>query len=308
MRIKVSFFGALIGSAFFLLMSCGSEGLTGTGAQFAGYSKSRTEDNTTSVEPPSGDANSTLPGPQDEEPASTAYEPTKDVPIDTIDTTVSEVESPCIERPVGVSSVLDFDTPPLSVAAGTQANMIITNQFAASHGVKFSVSAGHDAVIRRTSRANEPQIPAAEEAWMCILCQGSPSRNRLLDAAAEQSVGRFVLSTSAAAANASAELRIDYLIKVASLNFDLIDVDGSEVWLVEVFDAAGNIVPAYTQSISEAGYDLSRTGNGAPTRISIKSSDGAASIAGFLIRGEKPSQRFGFAFDNFETGIPSCRK
>ena len=31
-----------------------------------------------------------------------------------------------------------------------------------------------------------------------------------------------------------------------------------------------------------------------------------AEIKAFVIRGEKPAAKFGFAFDNFDPGIPSC--
>lgn len=235
------------------------------------------------------EAETDLPPPLPEEPAPPpeAVEP----PL------VEESTETCITRD-GAPARIDFEASPAS-------NYVLTNQLLASHGVLFSTALGQP-VVRRTARRSEAEAPAAEEAWLCILCTGVPRRNRLVDAAAEAAVGRFVLSSTAAAQEGEGRLRIDYRIPVAALGFDLIDVDGDEVWLIEAFDSEGRIMQDLTQSISKSGYLKSRTGNGTPSRIDVRTADGVATIRGVQIRGAKPFQKFGFAFDNFDTGIPRC--
>lgn len=231
-----------------------------------------------------------LPTPPPEEEAPPPPE-TVDPPL------VEESAETCITRDAAPARI-DFEASPA-------ANSVLTNQLLASHGVLFSTSLGQP-VVRRTSRRSEAEPPTVEEAWMCILCTGLPRRNRLVDAAAETAVGRFVLSSTAAAQEGEGKLRIDYRIPVAALGFDLIDVDGDEVWLIEAFDSAGRIFQELTQSVSKSGYLKSRTGNGTPTRIDVRTADGLATIRGVQIRGAKPFQKFGFAFDNFDTGVPRC--
>lgn len=222
------------------------------------------------------------------------------------DITIEETEQ-CIERNADFEKVLNFETAPKGFVGSSHANMILTNDYKALYGVTFSGSNGYQPILRRTTRRGEVQPPAGDEAWLCILCDGTPSRNRLVDQEAEDRVQRFVLSSTAAAKQAAGILRVDYAIAVASLSFDLIDVDGSESWIIEAFDAAGNILPELTQTIVQDGYNTDRTGNGAPSRIEIATADGTARIKAFSIRGEKPSSKFGFSFDNFDPGIPSCK-
>jgi hypothetical protein len=225
---------------------------------------------------------------------------------DNDDIKVDETEQ-CISRDPGFVKVLSFETPPKGFVGTTHANMQLANEYESLYGVKFSSSSGHQAILRQTSRQGEAQPAAGDEAWLCVLCAGSPSRNRLLDAAAETTVGRFVVSSTAAAKNEDGIIRVDYKIPVASLSFDLIDVDGSENWIIESFDAKGVLLPDLTQSVTMDGYNTDRTGNGAPTRIDIATANGSAQIKAFVIRGDKPGSKFGFAFDNFDPGIPSCK-
>lgn len=216
-------------------------------------------------------------------------------------------EEQCISRDPGFVKVLSFETPPTGFVGTTHANIPLANEYETLYGVKFSSSSGHQAILRRTTLKDEAQPPAGEEAWLCVLCEGSPSRNRLLDAAAETTVGRFVVSSTAAAKKEGGIIRVDYKIPVASLSFDLIDVDGSEKWIIESFDEKGVLLPDLTKSITMDGYDTDRTGNGAPTHIEVATANGLAQIKAFLIRGEKPGSKFGFAFDNFDPGIPTCK-
>jgi hypothetical protein len=222
------------------------------------------------------------------------------------DITIEETEQ-CIDRSADFEKVLNFETAPKGFVGSTHANMILINEYRSLYGVTFSSSNGYQPILRRTTRRGEAQPPAGDEAWLCILCDGTPSRNRLVDQAAEDRVGRFVLSSTAAAKQAGGILRVDYSIAVASLSFDLIDVDGSESWVVEAFDGSGNMLPGLTQTVVQYGYNTDRTGNGAPSRIDIATADGVARIKAFTIRGEKPGSKFGFSFDNFDPGIPSCK-
>ena len=216
-------------------------------------------------------------------------------------------EEQCISRDPGFIKVLGFETPPSGFIGATHANMLLSNEYETLYGVKFSSSAGHQAVLRKTTRINESQPPSGEEAWLCVLCDGSPSRNRLLDASAEATVGRFVVSSTAAAKNEGGIIRVDYKIPVATLSFDLIDVDGSENWIIESFDEKGVLMAELTKSVTMDGYDTEKTGNGAPTHVEIATTNGEAQIKAFVIRGDKPGSKFGFAFDNFDPGIPTCK-
>jgi hypothetical protein len=116
------------------------------------------------------------------------------------DIKVDETEQ-CISRDPGFVKVLSFETPPKGFVGTTHANMQLANEYESLYGVKFSSSSGHQAILRQTSRQGEAQPIAGDEAWLCVLCAGSPSRNRLLDAAAETTVGRFAVSSTAAAKN-----------------------------------------------------------------------------------------------------------
>jgi hypothetical protein len=216
-----------------------------------------------------------------------------------------ESEETCISRAPGTNGRVDFETSPAGITPSPiGSSYVLTNQLLNSHGVAFSASTGFLPVVRRTSRRGESEMPSSEEAWLCILCRGWPQRNRLVDATAEAAVGRYVLSTTAAAQAGSSVLRIDYRIPVRNLSFDLIDVDGDEAWLIEPYDAQGNILSSLVQTITRSGYLKSRTGNGTPSRIVIETA--RDEIRGLQIRGAKPAQKFGFAFDNFDPGIPAC--
>jgi len=244
--------------------------------------------------------------PTPETPKETPEEVVDDTPNEDEDIKIDNEEQ-CISRDPGFINVLNFESPPVGFVGATHANMPLFNEYESLYGVKFSSSNGHQAILRRTSRRGEAQLPSGEEAWLCILCSGSPSRNRLVDTAAETTVGRFVVSSTAAAKNEGGIIRIDYKIPVATLSFDLIDVDGSERWVVESFDANGNLLPELTQTVTMSGYSTDRTGNGAPTHVEIATPSGLAQIKAFVIRGEKPGAKFGFAFDNFDPGIPTCK-
>jgi hypothetical protein len=279
-----------------LAYGCSSE-LVGGGAEFTGAPGLATAGH--------DDSESDEPEAQNDEPTSddlTVEPPPGEEPPD--EPVVVDEEGQCLKRPAGVKALLDFETPPPSAAS--HANAAITRDYEATHGVTFSASGGHDVMIRWTTRLGEAQPPAADEAWRCILCAGSPSRNRLANAAAEAAVGRYMLSSTAAAQKESATLRVDYTIPVSSLSFDLVDVDGDEVWIVEAFDVNGALLPDLTRSVTVSGYQVGATGNGVPTRVSLATGDASRTVAAFVIRGDKPSQLFGFAFDNFETGIPDC--
>jgi len=233
--------------------------------------------------------------------APASFEPIRD----SSDVEKNVPNQPCIDRKEGETGVIDFEKNPNGPAS--LRNSIITNDYTQSQGVTFSVDGNHEAIVRHVVRRNESQLPQEEEAWMCILCQGSPSRNRAIDAQAEAQIGRQVLSSTAAAAKEDGALRVDYVYPVSELSFDLIDVDGREVWVVQATDRDGSDIPGLSVDVSATGYRLDRTGNGAPTRVVIKSATNTAEIYGFYITGQKDSNlSFGFAFDNFDTGIPSC--
>lgn len=290
---------SLVVLAFFSI--CCSDEFSGNSPRFSGSSKSKGK-STDSINDPAGTDPSSDANPKDEggvEGSDGGLSNDEDIKIEESET--------CITRQPGSKSLLDFEDALTGTGTGSLMNVTIADQFKKSYGVSFSMSGGHSTVVRKTARIGEPQLPAGEEAWLCILCPGNPTRNRLVDAVAEQAIGRFVLSSTAAATLESAVLKVDYRINVARLSFDLVDVDGSENWIVEAFDDNDAIIPGITQAVSVDGYSTDLTGNGAPTKVSIATKDGGRSIKFFTIRGDKPGSKFGFAFDNFEPGVPECK-
>jgi hypothetical protein len=227
------------------------------------------------------------------------------IEFDETETISDDSGETCIVRDSNFDGTIDFESPPAQGNPADHRNVIILDQYVKTHGVKFR-SGGQQPIIRRTSRRGDAQMPSVEEAWRCILCDGSPSRNRLKDTAAENQVGQYILSSTAASNQASSNLEVLYTIPTKRLSFDLIDVDGDEVWIVEVIDQLGKEIPELTQRVSASGYSTASTGNGIPTSVEVIETQDPPRIRGFRIRGSKVIQAFGYAFDNFDTGIPSC--
>ena len=202
------------------------------------------------------------------------------------------------------SSFLNFEGSPYNVAN----SQLKGDEFWNSHGVRFRAidTLGQPTgklVIRQTTRLGEVEPSESDEVWLCIHCPGSPSRNRLMDAAEETRVGRFLLSTTDVSANSQQSVDFQYRFPVVKLSFDLVDVDGGETWKVTPLDGKHVPIAAATQVIQATGYGKDSF-TGKARRIEISSS---SPIYFLEIEGAKDVSHFGFAFDNFKTGVnPEC--
>ena len=168
--------------------------------------------------------------------------------------------------------------------------------FLISNGLKFTSPMR----VVSTTRRHESQLAKSDQAWLCILCVGAPSRNRLADAASESIVGRRVLASVSPGADIQT-LEISFTSPIASGSFDMIDEDGSESWSVVLFDDKGAILETKKLEAFK-GYRVSKSGNGKPMRIAFARDK--AEIGGLRVIGSKKHGYFGFAFDNFD--IKAC--
>lgn len=171
-----------------------------------------------------------------------------------------------------------------------------SNTFWGTHGVRFLTSMR----VLPTTRAGQPQPPKDGQAWQCIKCAGTPSRNRLMDATAEAQVGLHILA-STIPANPNQSLDVALASTVSTGSFDLIDDDGSEGWSMILFDPSGQVLENRPLSTLK-GYRPSSTGNGRPMTLTFARPQ--ADVAGIRLVGYKSNGFFGFAFDNFN--IQAC--
>lgn len=185
-------------------------------------------------------------------------------------------------KPYGV---IDFENVSVGVVDGN-------TKFWGTHGLKIVNSMR----VLQTTRLGDSQPSKDDQAWLCKKCAGKPSRNRLMDSASEAIVGRNVLASTYPKADIQT-FQLIFAAPVASGSFDLIDSDGSEDWIVTLYDASGVVLEAKKLS-SVKGYKPSKTSNGKPTRLTI--SRPTADISALRIDGHKDGGYFGFALDNLE--------
>lgn len=203
------------------------------------------------------------------------------------------------------SSFLNFEA-----AMGGAPDLPIKDQFWASHGVRFRAmnadgSYKDDLVLRQAAKFGET-LPDAKEAWRCTKCPriGTDFRNRLMDADAEARVGGLFLSTQSATTDATAAVEIEYKAPVNRLSFDLIDLDGSETWSFTLLDSDRNVLGTTTHYTAVKGYNKKKSFTGRPRNFVLEWN--TPEIRYVIISGKKRSDYFGFAFDNFDTGVERC--
>ena len=102
--------------------------------------------------------------------------------------------------------------------------------------------------------------------------------------------GQFFLGT--AFDDGFTTLTIDYANPVRGMSFDLGDIDGPEVFMVEVFDAMGNSLASRTIRAGDPG-------TGDQSVYSLGFSNLGADIARIVLEGERSRGNLGIAFDNF---------
>ena len=185
------------------------------------------------------------------------------------------------------------------------ANVEVTTAYLYSHGVLFSSAGSGSIVSRQTTVEGDNELDSSVEAWNCALCEGSPKYNRLADSTAAARVGSRVLANSEYSNdNKNGGLKVTWLQPVSNIKFDLLDVDGSEVWTVTFFDKDRNLIKDATKEISFKGYNVEKTGNGKPTEVFVSLQ--TPQIKSMEIHGVKNIKAFGFGFDNFHTGLVEC--
>lgn len=191
----------------------------------------------------------------------------------------------CVSSNNGV--VMNFENSPVGPFDGST--------FWTTRGVRFMTNMR----VVATTRLNQSQPPKDEQAWLCAKCAGSPSRNRLIDAAAETQVGTRVLA-SAIPRSETQTIDVAFAAPVAVGSFDLIDDDGSEQWTLILFNQASQALENRPLSTLK-GYRPSSTGNGRPMTLTF--SRPTADVLGMRLIGHKSGGFFGFAFDNFNFDV-----
>lgn len=191
----------------------------------------------------------------------------------------------CVSSNNGV--IMNFENSPVGPFDGST--------FWTSRGVRFMTNMR----VVATTRLNQSQPSKDDQAWLCVKCTGSPSRNRLISAAAETQVGTRALASVNPKSETQA-IEIAFAAPVAVGSFDLIDDDGSEQWTLTLFNQASQ--PLETRPLSSyKGYRPSNTGNGHPMTLTF--SRPTADVQGMRLVGHKSGGFFGFAFDNFNFDV-----
>ena len=160
---------------------------------------------------------------------------------------------------------------------GEPVGTIVSNQYTASYGVTF------------TSNPVIGDVGNTLEGW--ILDSGANDAFAPGEGITNGSL--FITDVVGGNQTGTSTLVVEYASAVDALSFDLIDIDGGESYVIEVFDNLDNLLN--TQSIAAGAPD---TGDGFVTRIGVN----VAGISKLLVTGTKTSgSGFGLGFDNFNT-------
>lgn len=165
------------------------------------------------------------------------------------------------------AAVLDFE----AFGAANGEPFLLGNEFAAAFGVSFSSSDDELRIVRVGSPTdgfvpNDTPNPA-------------------------DAFGSYFLGTSFD--DRFTDLTITYATPVDGLSFEMGDIDGREIFTIEIFDAADNLIQTRT---IEAGDP--NTGDRAVTPVGI--SGLGVQIAKVVLTGERRNGgNLGIAFDNF---------
>jgi len=172
---------------------------------------------------------------------------------------------------------------------------VITNQFQTSHGVTFSVPAGHALPILGRRNSTSPI------AWGCDTCSGSASNqtNRAKDQETINIIGDYFLMLKT---RQRPTLIITYDDPVSEASGNLIDHDNNETFIVTPIRADGTRLEniRWEDTRPGVGQPGQSTYDGKARQWSVKSS--SAEIKQIEIVGTKHIVNFGFAFDRFSPG------
>ena len=161
--------------------------------------------------------------------------------------------------------------------SGVPVGTVVSNQYLVSDGVTF------------TSNPVLGDVGNTLEGW--ILDSGA---NDAFAPGEGGTIGNlFITDVVGGNPTGTSTLVVEYVSEVGGLSFDLIDIDDSESYVIEVFDNLDNLLS--TRSITDGD---AQTGDGVVTRIGIS----AEGIRKLVVTGTKTSgSGFGLGFDNFNT-------
>ncbi len=176
----------------------------------------------------------------------------------------------------------------------------VTNaQLLKDHGVTMKSLLGDQLQVVKIAREgeSEPNIIA----YLSTKSSGKPNHNRLIDSADEQRAGHRALATTDVFDSKNFAFEADYAVPVSHLSIDLLDLDGGESWTIEAFDSKNKKVNSTVLTFKTYG---AASGNEAITTYSMTNKD--ANISRVVFTGSKSIKIFGWAFDNFDTGLIKC--
>lgn len=209
---------------------------------------------------------------------------------DTLLVNVDQTCSPGITR--DILTFEDFDE-------GAYIDASVNAQLSTDYGVTFTSGNGGDLRVAKIVGESEPE--PFYFAWLSILCPKRPNHNRICRGGAAD-VGRRALSTENALSTKDISFEISYAEPVQGVSFDILDLDGKENWTFSAFDEFN--APIVPVTVAGGGGYGGGTGNNAVTKFSMSAP--GLSIRRLRFVGQKSIKLFGFAFDNFRTGLKAC--
>lgn len=212
---------------------------------------------------------------------------------------------PFFKKYSSYSSFINFENVP-GVYQGKVVDADLNDWFETNYGVRFNYLGPHTLNMAYIVRRNEP--PATFLAWMSILCDGIPNDNRLCNDPSPDVSGRWALSSSNSHDRPDKDedvtFEVVYTPEARNPSWSLLDFDGGEEWTVTAYDANGQVVSSVYRESGD-GYGTNTTSNNASITMSMNLN--APKIKRLHFRGEKNIKIFGYGFDNFRTGVATCR-
>jgi hypothetical protein len=177
---------------------------------------------------------------------------------------------------------IDFETIP---GATAQEGLVISDQFAATHGVTFQLEGGGNPVLA--------EVGSPVSAFL-----GPPNDTTPDTPLAGQNIGQYFLTDDGSLNTSSSNLIIRYDPPTAAASGIILDIDSSEVFTIEARGASDAVLQTITVEAGDPG-----TGDGRATRWSFSRMD--TDIASLRFVGERPVGNFGLGFDNFSARTPA---
>jgi hypothetical protein len=177
---------------------------------------------------------------------------------------------------------IDFETIP---GATAEEGLVISDQFAATHGVTFQLEGGGNPVLA--------EVGSPVSAFL-----GPPNDTTPDTPAAGQNIGQYFLTDDGTLNTSSSNLIILYDPPTAAASGVILDIDSSETFTIEARNAADDVLQTITIEAGDPG-----TGDGMAARWSFDRAD--ADIFSLRFIGERPIGNFGLGFDTFNARSPA---